>query len=96
MFCNPCPRFSSCNAPICPLDPSWRKAVHLPGEPTCYYLRAAAKAGAAERFKDDATFEACAAPSAEVCRRFPSIGRALEQAAKSGFQGDHLRKRPAA
>ncbi len=38
-----CPRFGKCNAPVCPLDPDWQKRLHLPGEPTCHYLRLATK-----------------------------------------------------
>lgn len=39
-----CPRFESCNAPICPLD-DWAQSCHLNGEPICLYLREAAKHG---------------------------------------------------
>lgn len=34
-----CPRFQSCSANICPLDPDWRKRSHLQGEPVCGMLR---------------------------------------------------------
>jgi hypothetical protein len=32
MRSNDCPKFQTCNANICPLDPLWRSAAHLPGE----------------------------------------------------------------
>ena len=44
-----CPRFDSCNAPICPLDPDWRRAQHLKGEPVCLWLREAVKPGGIAR-----------------------------------------------
>src|SRR6185437_3110278 len=34
-----CPRYQSCSANICPLDPDWRKRSHLQGEPVCGLLR---------------------------------------------------------
>lgn len=33
-----CPKFEGCNAPVCPLDPDWRKRVHRRDEPVCPYL----------------------------------------------------------
>ena len=38
-----CPRFDQCCAPICPIDPDWRKRAHRKGEPVCAYLRRYAK-----------------------------------------------------
>ena len=38
-----CPKFDSCNAPICPLDPDWERRNYLKGEATCVYLREIAK-----------------------------------------------------
>jgi len=32
-----CPKFQTCNAALCPVDPHWREAVHLRGEPVCPY-----------------------------------------------------------
>lgn len=34
-----CPKFSKCNAPICPLDQDWDKRTHSHGEPICLWLR---------------------------------------------------------
>lgn len=42
---NACPKFYTCSAPICPIDPLWPLAAHLAGEPVCFYLRASGKAG---------------------------------------------------
>ncbi len=33
-----CPKYQTCSATICPLDPSWRKRRHLKGERICFYL----------------------------------------------------------
>lgn len=40
-----CPKFDSCSAPICPLDPDWSERKHIKDEPVCYYLREWAKHG---------------------------------------------------
>ena len=39
-----CPRFNTCNAPTCPLDPQFTDAPTLRGEPVCRWLREAVKA----------------------------------------------------
>ena len=72
-----CPRFKSCNAPICPLDPRWEKAVHLPGERICHYCRAACKEGADEAYRDDAVYAACKVVLPLVVARHPDIGKRL-------------------
>jgi hypothetical protein len=46
-----CPKFSTCSAPICPLDEHWRNSAHLSGERVCLWLREAAKDGGAERIR---------------------------------------------
>src|SRR5262245_45095518 len=88
-----CPRFHTCNASLCPLgeDPS-HTGYHVRGEPVCYYLRMSGKAGAAERFADEPAFAACLDQLPAIARHYPSIGRAVSQAAKSGFPSAHLMK----
>lgn len=44
-----CPRFDSCNAPICPLDPDWRRAQHVKGEAVCGLLSELVKDGGEAR-----------------------------------------------
>lgn len=88
-----CPRFQTCNAPVCPLDPV--PTVHLGGEPVCYYLLASGKAGAVERFADDPTFAECVARLPELAERHPDIGRKVQVAARTGFRGAHLMRTPA-
>ena len=38
MSMNDCPKFDSCSAPVCPLDPAWQNIHQLKGERVCYYL----------------------------------------------------------
>ena len=40
-----CPKFDNCSAPICPIDPEWKKRVHTKGDPVCFYLRQHSKHG---------------------------------------------------
>jgi len=46
-----CPKYQSCSAPICPLDPNWRKALHLKHERVCFYLCEAQKDGSEAIFR---------------------------------------------
>lgn len=34
-----CPKFDTCSAPVCPLDPQWSARRHLAGERICLWLR---------------------------------------------------------
>lgn len=63
-----CPRFDSCNAPICPLD-DWRRAQHLHGERICLWLREAVKPGGMARIAHAATDEI----AATVAEALPAI-----------------------
>lgn len=38
-----CPKFSTCGAPYCPLDPDRSHTTTLHREPSCLYLREASK-----------------------------------------------------
>jgi hypothetical protein len=95
-----CPRFSGCNAAICPLAADWRRAVHRPGERVCYYALASCKGGAADRFAGDPTYAAVLAELPAVRARHPAVAKAVDRAARSGFRGlapgsrGNLRKRP--
>jgi hypothetical protein len=40
-----CPKFDNCSAPICPIDPEWKKRVHIKGDPVCFYMREHSKHG---------------------------------------------------
>ena len=47
-----CPKFSRCNAPICPLDGEWDRRKMLDDEPVCFYLLEHAKEGSKTRFEE--------------------------------------------
>jgi hypothetical protein len=46
-----CPKYKSCNAPICPLDPGCFNRIYLKGEPMCFYMMEAQKPKARCRLK---------------------------------------------
>lgn len=46
-----CPKFDKCSAPLCPLDPDWKKRSMTKDDRVCFYLREAVKEGAQERFQ---------------------------------------------
>lgn len=80
-----CPRFERCGAPICPLDPDWRKRTLIKGEPTCGLLLELSKP------QGEANLHGClpgdvvevvvtTAPS--VLARWAPIRRAFERASK--------------
>jgi hypothetical protein len=75
------------------LDERWAKAVHLPGEKCCHYLLSSGKVGAEVRYADDPVFQACKVALPLVEARHPIIAHAVAVAAKSGFKGEHLRRR---
>jgi hypothetical protein len=81
-----CPIFQTCNAPVCPLDPAWRRACHLQGEQVCRYLLARDKARAREHYADDPTFAAVLEHAGDVCARHGDIARRVAKAAASGFR----------
>jgi hypothetical protein len=86
-----CGSFQTCNASLCPLDPAWRSAVHLPGEAVCRYLLAGGKAGAAEYYAGDRVFPAVQAAAPAVLAKHAAIRRAVEEAARYGIKGAGLR-----
>ena len=90
-----CPHFDKCSAAICPLDPAWRRAVHLPGERVCQYLLARDKAEAAAFYAGDPVFAAVQAEAPAVLARHNDIRRAVARAARRGIHGRHLAPGPA-
>ncbi len=46
-----CPKYESCNAPVCPMWPDWRKTAHLKGEAVCLWLREWSKEGGEQRVR---------------------------------------------
>jgi hypothetical protein len=84
-----CPKFDTCNASICPLNPG--EGYHRYGEAVCHYLLATGKAGADGRYADDPVYHACKAALPTVTARWKAIGKEVKRAAGYGFPGDRLR-----
>jgi len=97
-----CPKYDSCSAPVCPLDPNYQKSVHLPGERVCLYLREAVKPGGKAILR-----ESCREDIAEgvlrvvpdvlssVCTLKSALDRAKNTPSKLA-QARHLRRSKAA
>ena len=49
-----CPKFISCSAPVCPLDPEWRDRTQINSEPVCLYLLEIVKDGGMDRVRHGA------------------------------------------
>jgi hypothetical protein len=46
-----CPRYLTCSAPICPLDPDWPKRSHLHEDRVCIWLTELSKPGGEQRIR---------------------------------------------
>jgi hypothetical protein len=82
-----CPRFEKCAAPLCPLDPEWRRRKHLQGERVCYFLREAVKDGAAARFEATANAEIVAAAT-QMLSEPENLGAYVRQRLRDAAQTD--------
>ena len=81
-----CPKYDSCSANICPLDPDWRLRSHLNGERVCYYLTEAVKRDARANFASvrlGDLYEVVLPRIPEIVSQHRIIGRALLSASKS-------------
>jgi hypothetical protein len=82
-----CPKFSKCNAPICPLDSDWRLRRMLRDEPVCFYLLEHAKAGSKTRFEGRGLVtlhEAIGRGLPSLTARWGRLRRFYERAKNSG------------
>ena len=82
-----CPKYKSCSAPICPLDPNWRKARHLKGERICFYLCEAQKVDAEAIFRGRGfryLYQLMVEATPDMSIRWSTIKKALVKAAKTG------------
>ena len=64
-----CPKFDTCNAPICPLDPARAKRSYLKGEPICLFMLEHGKPGGPEKIHGTIGGD-----------HLPAIGRAYQEA----------------
>jgi len=82
-----CPKYERCSAPICPLDPNWRKRRHLKGERVCFYLCEAQKDGSEVIFGGRGLgklFKLMVEATPDISTRWGTIKKALVKAAKTG------------
>lgn len=81
-----CPKFYTCNAPICPLDDDWHKRVNLVEDSTCYYLIESVKEGAHTHFERallGELYQVIVRVRDDISKHFKRIGKKLEAAAKT-------------
>lgn len=86
-YMSDCPKFQSCNAPICPLNSNWGNTRHLPGERICFYLCEAQKEGAEAVFDGvgrEYLYRLMVETTPEISNRWNAIKIALERAALTG------------
>lgn len=82
-----CPRYESCNAPLCPLDARWQFRSYGRGEAVCDFVLEAVKPNGAatvrRRLPDEmAATVLQAAP--EMALKFPFIAHRLARASSQG------------
>jgi hypothetical protein len=89
-----CPRFDSCSASICPLDPQWPRAQYIQGERVCGLLTEVVKVGGQPRVANILTPEQFAVLVREwpkVEARWSDIRIRLRASAKTGSRIDAAR-----
>ena len=82
-----CPRYESCNAPVCPLDARWQFRHYGRGEAVCGFVLEAVKPGGAEVVRRQLPPELATAileAAPEMGRRFPAISHRLDRARSQG------------
>ena len=82
-----CTKYKGCSAPICPLDPNWRKARHLKHERVCFYLCEAQKDGSEAIFGGRGLgelYRLMVEATPDISIRWRTIKNALAKAAKTG------------
>lgn len=82
-----CPKYQTCNAPVCPVDPDWHKRSNCSEDPTCFYLTESVKHGAQAVFEGAGLGELFAEihrQAQPISDRHPRIRRALERAKETG------------
>lgn len=88
-----CPKFSGCNAPICPLDAGWHERRILSMEPVCFYLLEHAKEGSEARFKQRGLgqlYEVIHRVLPGQLSKWGRVARAYARAKKSGSRLERL------
>ena len=81
-----CPKYNHCDAPLCPLDPEWKRRKMIQDENLCHYLCEASKHGAKARFAgrhDEDIFLIALGLSEEMKKYSKALNRGLERAESS-------------
>lgn len=81
-----CPKFHTCNAPICPLDEDWCKRVNHEDDPTCYYLIESVKEGSQVNFERallGELYQVIVRVRGDISKHFKRIEKKLEAAEKT-------------
>ena len=89
-----CPRFDSCSASVCPLDPQWPRAQHIQGERVCGLLTELVKVGGRARVANILTpeqFPVLVRERLKVEARWSDIRIRLRASAKTGSRIDAAR-----
>lgn len=84
-----CKRYSSCNVPICPLDPEWLDRKTIKGESLCFHLKEAVKPNAEIRFavrRESIIFVAISEVLRSLQCAYRRLKRALERASTTPFR----------
>jgi hypothetical protein len=82
-----CPKYKSCSAPVCPLDPAWARRLNNNEDPTCFYLCESVKDGSQALFQGaglEELYEAIHSVTPAIVDRHPRIKNALERAKRTG------------
>lgn len=79
-----CPKFHTCNAPVCPLDKDWRKRANDINDSICYYLIESVKEGAQTHFERALLvdlYQLIIRVRGDISKHFKRIKKKLEVAA---------------
>lgn len=84
---NKCPKFRTCNAPICPLDLNWCKRINRSEDASCYYLIESSKSNAQANFEHGGLgnlYSKVLSVKPEISARYARLNYVMKRAAKSG------------
>ncbi len=82
-----CPKYQTCNAPVCPIDPAWARRLNRKEDSTCFYLCESVKHGSRALFEGAGLgelYEAIHRATPDIVDRHTRIRRALERAKQTG------------
>lgn len=82
-----CPKYQSCNAPVCPIDLAEAHRFNHKEDPTCFYLSESVKHGSQASFQGaglGGLYKFIHWVTPAIATRHPRIKRALERAQQTG------------